>query len=124
MTTLQGNDDPATANWGSDWHTPTHTQWEELISNSSIKWMTQNGVMGILFTSKKNGQTIFLLAAGFRRNDEISCVGSIGNYWSSSLDINWPSNAWYFYFSSMFFDVIADVCRSYGHSVRAVRSSR
>ena len=66
LTTLQSGDDPATANWGSGWRTPSKSQWDELKSNTVNQWTTKNGVAGRLFTSKKNGQSVFLPAAGGR----------------------------------------------------------
>ena len=55
----------------------------------------------------------------------ILLAGSIGNYWSSSLDTVIPGAAWYFTFYSdgcHVYDGSSD--RSSGHSVRPVCSSR
>ena len=123
LTTLQSGDDPATANWGSGWQTPSKSQWVELLQNTTNQWTTKSGVKGRLFTSKKNGQTLFLPAAGYRWGDELSYAGSYGNYWSSSLYTDSPYYAWSLGFGS-------DGCvmngydRYGGQSVRPVRSSR
>ncbi|MBO4745364.1 MAG: hypothetical protein J5603_07745, partial [Bacteroidales bacterium] len=122
LTVLQSGDDAATANWGNDWCMPTMKQWEELSENTTNKWTTQNGVTGMLFTSKKNGVSLFLPAAGYRWDDEFDYVGSSGYYWSSSLYTSNPYGAWNFYFNSDNFDI--DYCRDGGQSVRAVRSAR
>ena len=123
LTTLQGSDDPATANWGSGWHTPSKTQWDELLANTINQWTTRNGVAGRLFTSKKNGKTLFLPVAGNRYDGNLSGAGSRGYYWSRSLSsdgVDGPADAWYLYFFS-------DGCnmtrsgRHYGRSVRPVR---
>ena len=53
-----------------------------------------NGVKGSEFISNKNGNSIFLPAAGERYYDFLSGVGSAGNYWSSSLYSGCPYNAY------------------------------
>ena len=123
LTELQRGDDPATANWGRGWQTPSYEQWEELLANTTSKWTTQNGVEGRLFTSKKNGQSLFLPAAG-RWVPELRDVGSDGHYWSSSLDTGDPRSAWRFYFYSATCEMSSYGSRDDGLSVRAVRSAR
>ena len=49
--TLELKDDAAHANMGGYWHMPTPTQINELISNTTNTWTTQDGVNGRLFTS-------------------------------------------------------------------------
>ena len=121
LTELQPSDDPATANWGSGWRTPSKAQWDELLKNTTNKWTTRNGVSGRLFTSKKNGQTLFLPAAGARWGSELSVA--LSSYWSRSLDAGSPNGAWSLGFYS------GDCGMSYnyrydGQSVRPVRSAR
>ena len=122
LTTLQSGDDPATS-WGSGWRTPTKAQWEELLANTAKEWTTRNGKSGRLFTSKKNGQTLFLPAAGFRYGSSLGRAGSGGNYWSSSLNTDNPYDAWGFGFDSGSYYVI-DYDRYCGFTVRPVCSSR
>ncbi len=57
---LEASDDAATANWGSGWRTPTLRDFEELASNCTKKYWTQNWIPGTLLTSRSNGNTIFL----------------------------------------------------------------
>ncbi|MBQ6729509.1 MAG: protein kinase [Bacteroidales bacterium] len=116
LTALQPGDDPA-ATWGSGWHMPTKKQWEELIKNTSNKWTTQNSVKGRLFTSRKNGQTLFLPAAGCSKD----YIGSYGVYWSRSLFIGMPDRAWGFDFDSDDCDMGLNDERFLGLSVRPVR---
>ena len=123
LTELQTSDDPAMANWDSGWQTPSKAQWEELLENTFNEWTTLNGKEGRLFTSKKNGQTLFLPAAGCRDNSGLNDAGSWGYYWSSSLNTDYPYLAWSFYFYSGNFYMISGN-RYYGQSVRGVRSSR
>lgn len=119
---LHSADDPATVNWGSGWRTSTLEEWEELLNNTSNEWTIQNGVKGRLFVSKKNGQTIFLPAAGLRVDLELGDVGLRGGFWSSLLNIYHPYDAWYFYFGSDECGM-GDLPRDAGRSVRAVHSS-
>ena len=94
LTTLQAGDDPATSNWGSGWHTPSKSQWDELLANTTNTWTTQNGVKGGLFTSKKNGQTLFLPAAGYRGGSELYDASSESYYWSRSNFTHYSGHAW------------------------------
>ena len=120
LTTLQPSDDAATANWGSNWCMPTKEQWEELYYNTTCTWTTQNGVNGRLFTST-NGNSIFLPAAGCRNGSSLSGAGSIGYYWSSSLNTNDPNCAWRLFFFSDFNNTNKNN-RHCGQTVRAIRS--
>lgn len=87
-TVLDSSDDIAHAILGGSWRMPTDNEWYELrnASNCVWEWTTNNGVAGFLVTSKKNGNSIFLPAAGARAHTGFShYAGSYGNYWSSSL---------------------------------------
>ena len=122
LTVLQPCDDAATASWGSGWCMPTMEQWDELFQNTTYTWTTQNGVSGRLFTAS-NGRSLFLPAAGYRWDDELSSVGSNGYYWSGSLGTDYPNRTVNFGFNSgscgMYY-----YYRCAGQSVRAVRSAR
>lgn len=118
LTTLQASDDAATANWGAGWRMPTADEMRELRDNCVVVWTEQNGVNGRKFTGP-NGNSIFLPAAGYRGDSELLDAGSYGNYWSSSLNTDYPSYAWslYFYADDYF---MRSLYRFYGHSVRPV----
>ena len=60
--------------------------------------MTMNGVKGGKFTSKKNGASIFLPAAGYRNGSDFGSAGSGGHYWSSTQNPSNTSNAYNLYF--------------------------
>ena len=62
---------------------PTIAQIQELVSNCTYQWTTQNGVNGRKFTGP-NGGTIFLPAAGDYWSGGLVDVGSVGYYWSST----------------------------------------
>ena len=124
LTELQGSDDPAAANWGGGWRTPSKTQWDELVANTTHQWTTRGGKKGMLYTSKKNGQTLFLPAAG-GRDDNLYADGTDGFYWSRSLDAH-KNDPWFFMINTMFDDALISASREreIGHSVRPVRSAR
>ena len=87
-TVLESADDAATANWGSSWRMPTEVEWTELREQCTWTWTTQNGVMGYIVTSNKDGfinRFIFLPAAGYRSYS--SWINAGNGYWSSSINI-------------------------------------
>lgn len=120
-TILELSDDAANANWGSDWRMPTKAELDELRNTfyTTWTWTTQNGVNGYKVTSKTNGNSIFLPAAGYRYDSDLYNAGSNGFYWSSSLTTDYSDYAYYLYFSSGYVDWNYRN-RDYGHSVRPV----
>lgn len=120
LETLLPEDDAATVNMGGDWHMPTKKQLEELTANTTIIWTTMNGVNGRLFTSKTNGNTLFVPAAGYRFDDSVSNEGSGAYVWNSSLSVAYPSSAWILYFNSSNMSVYSNGARCLGRSVRGV----
>ena len=118
-TQLELSDDAARANWGGSWRMPTDAEWAELINNCTWKWTTQNGAKGYKVTSKINGNSIFLLAAGYRDGSSLSYAGSNGYYLSSSLTTGDPSLALGVYFNSGYVSRYYDY-RYGGLSVRPV----
>ena len=122
LTTLLPEDDAATANWGSGWRMPTPAEWHELLDNTTKTWTTLNGVNGRLF-SASNGKSLFLPAAGYRYNSDLNGAGSYGDYWSSSLGTDYPSDAWRLYFDSGYCSMYG-LNRDSGRSVRPVRSGQ
>ena len=120
-TTLELTDDAAHVNWGGKWRMPTKAEQDELRSSSNCTWTwtTQNGVNGYKVTSKKNGNSIFLPAAGCRSYDNLSGAGSYGFYWSSSLGTSDGYFAYRVSFGSSYVDWYG-YNRCNGQSVRAV----
>ncbi|MBO4263460.1 MAG: hypothetical protein J5871_02120 [Bacteroidales bacterium] len=120
-TVLDLGDDAARVNWGGNWRMPTDAEWTELrnTSNCTWTWTTLSGVNGMKVTSKKTGNSIFLPAAGSRKDSSLGGAGSFGHYWSSSRYTNSPSNAYYVSFNSS--GVYGyNTNRCYGQSVRPV----
>ena len=86
LTILELMDDAARVNWGGRWRMPTKAECEELLNNCTKTWTTQNGVDGLLLTSKKNGNTIFLPNAGYQVESSLYSLSTFASYWSSSLN--------------------------------------
>ena len=118
-TTLELSDDAAYVNWGGSWRMPTDAELTELREQCTWTWTTQNGVDGYKVTSKSNGNSIFLPAAGYRSARSLTDAGSRGYYWSSSLDTVDPYAAWCvgFYSSYVYRNFSNHFC---GNSVRPV----
>ncbi len=85
---LESEDDAAYMNWGSFCKTPTYGNFGELGSNCTWEWTTQpnssnQDTYGCLFTSKKNGKTVFFPAAGYKDCTSTHWTGGGGCYWST-----------------------------------------
>ena len=121
-TELDPADVAAPVNWGSNWQMPSLAQFKELINSSytTTTWTTQNGVYGRKITSKSNGMSIFLPAAGYRNEASLYNTGSFGDYWSRSL---YASDSRGAYYQSFYSGNIGAGYGShyYGRSVRPVR---
>ena len=117
-TQLELSDDAARANWGGSWRMPTKAEQDELRNNCTWIWTTQNGVKGYRVTSKSNGKSVFLPAAGCRFDSSL-LAGSYGYYWSSSLDSGYPYRAYSLDFNSSSVGWGRND-RYYGQSVRPV----
>ena len=64
--TLPLSADAANVNWGGKWRMPTKAEQDELRNYCTWEWTTLNGEKGYKVISKKNGNSIFLPAAGCR----------------------------------------------------------
>ena len=121
-TELEASDDAARVNWGGSWRMPTLAEQNELRTECTWEWTTQNGVYGYKVTSKKAGYTdksIFLPGTGYRYDSSLSSGVSDGYYWSSSLDTDNPGYAYRLFFYSEY--VLWNTeSRYYGQSVRPV----
>lgn len=120
LTILEGPDDAATANWGSDWCTPTQAQFQELMDLCPWFWTTQNGKNGI-YVRGRNGNSIFIPAAGVHTGADLKSAGASGLYWLSSFNESRPGNGCEFYFNSNGVSTNYYDYRFNGSSIRPVR---
>lgn len=104
--TLEDEDDAVIQKLGNGWRTPTLADFRELTNQklTTIKKTTLNGVAGYQITSKKNGKSIFIPCAGFKRSDkpqtrEISDDESVAVCMTNLRRIDYMVyNAWTFTF--------------------------
>lgn len=116
---LDAEDDVAMVNWKGKWRMPTRSEIAELRTNCTWEWFIKDGVKGYLVRSKKNGNSIFLPAAGFISETNQVSVGEKGLYWSNTLYTDGPFNAYIEEFDEAKED--AGLCgRIYGLPVRPV----
>ena len=94
QSNLELSDDAAFVEWGDNWHIPTNADWEELLNNDNCiwEWTNQNNMDGCKVTSRSNGNSLFLPAAGYYSGEELLHAGEDGLYWTSSSN---QENAWY-----------------------------
>ena len=111
--------DTARENWGGSWRMPTNAEFEELCEKCKWTWTSQGGYNGYLVTSKTNGKSIFLPAAGWRVGTDRDYEGENGYYWSSTLSSSNSNSARNLYFDGRY-NHTGSYNRSYGQSVRPV----
>ena len=103
---------------------PTKEECEELIANTNHDWTTNyngRGVNGMTFTSKTNGNSIFVPAVGAVSSGVLLGFGLGGNFWSCSLSSSSVEEAFNLNFDSDVLGVGNDG-RFVGFSLRAVRA--
>ena len=116
-TELELEDDVAHAVMGGSWHMPTEAQLKELTANTTSAWDSARS--GRTFTSKTNGNSIFIPAAGFYDGTSSYGVGSGCGLWSIGLYPSSHDYAVYLYFDSGGIGM-GSYDRCYGFSVRGV----
>ena len=106
-TTLEKQDDAACVNWGDLCRMPTNDEFGELLNSEYCTWtwtsMTasdDSSIEGYKVTSVKNGNSIFLPASGYCGYGRLNYRGSVGFYWSTTLDSNYSSLVFYLAFNS------------------------
>ena len=119
-TKLDLEDDAAYVNWGADWCMPTSLDFQELFDNTTYEWTTLNDIYGLRLTSKTNGNSIFLPAAGDRVNSGFYDLSTDGCYWSSSLHVFDSSSASFLIFNWISNNQTSMASRSCGLTVRPV----
>ena len=114
-----GTYDAARHNMGAPCRMPTVGEFQELNAQCDSEWTDEDGVAGRRFTSRINGNSIFLPASGYRYGTGLSVRGSNGRYWSASLGSQ--TNGYDLNFNSTGVDPANLINRFHGFSVRAVQ---
>ena len=118
ILTLESADDVAHAEWGGDWRMPTKDEFQELLDECTWTWKDN----GYEVKSNKTGFTenkIFIPAAGIISTDGLGSVGTLGYYWTSSIN----SEKWFGAYGVMimsFMKSMTDLQRNEGLTVRPV----
>ena len=104
-STLESEDDAATANWGSGWRMPTMAELEELMNKDNCTWTWVENyhgsdLNGYEVKSKTTAGLLFLPAAGSRSGSRLYGAGNSGHYWSSELNSGYAYGARCLYFLS------------------------
>ena len=128
LTQLVSEDDVATVSYGGNWRMPTKAECEELLAGTTTRWVENynniEGLNGRVFTSKVNGNTLFMPAAGYYDGSRIDNIGFDGSFWSSSLELDAPDCAYFlvYYADSVGENIIAVSAggRDEGFSIRPV----
>ena len=131
---LEASDDAAYVNWGSNCRMPTADDFSELEDSENCTWTwvskinsAGKTINGYELTSKKNGNSIYLPASGYRysvttntSDDKIRLYGQ-GYYWTSSF--KWGNQAVYKMIKdqkSGWYGESSRMTRYHGRSVRPV----
>jgi uncharacterized protein (TIGR02145 family) len=118
-------DDVASKQLGGGWRMPTKEEWEQLLAACEISWTGQGSSSGYKLTGK-NGESIFIPAAGRWIQEKLDETFYKGYYWSSSLGTSASSNAFALKFE---YDtqkmtpkhVVSETYRYIGASIRPVK---
>ena len=84
---LEREDDMVYQKYKGKWRIPTKAHWDELLNNCDKEIVRKNGRRGYLFTSRINGNSIFLPIAGVIDNAQPK-EGMSLRYWSSTRNDN------------------------------------
>lgn len=124
LSVLQADDDVATVLLGSNWKIPSKADFQELFANCTVKMGKRNGVSGLILTSNMAGygnKELFLPAVGHMVGDENEWKGQLGRYWTSTLNIDYPDEAYYCEFAERI--PVKTDSRYIGMAIRPVMSS-
>ena len=112
--------DAAHVHMGGDWRMPTYDECQELIDNCNVVWTkdyNRTGAAGRVFTSKVNGNSVFLPAAGVLYGTRIHDVNSYGEYWCKNFSTMLHTYSIYFHKRLCF---MSPYPRYYGITIRGV----
>lgn len=123
LMTLEAEDDVATMQLGNSWRIPTIQEMEELRTQCSWKWINVNGVNGYQVIAK-NGNSIFLPAAGSLDGSRNYFSGEAGFYWCSNLKEDNPFYAYTMGFNKDEISCSGDGYRLVRRSIRPVYQNK
>ncbi len=119
------------------WRLPTVADFAQLLDEEKVTqtWEAQNGVRGVKFTDKSNGNAVFFPAAGNRAADHTDIIGGTlelvgirGGYWSTiPIWDNEYGEIWYLSLGSRWqydadrIDIADSGERCNGYTLRCVR---
>ena len=118
--TLKPEYDAATQVMGGSWRMPTSAEIRELLDGTTQSVGKMNGVKGFRFTSKANGNSIFMPFAGYHLDSDVDEAGNYGYAWSSSL---YADDAYYsrrLIFNDYGYTIVNSNSRYIGFVVRGV----
>ena len=116
---VNGTYDLVRHNMGSPCRMPTVGEFQELNKNCDSEWTDEDGVTGIRFTSRINGNSIFFPVSGVRGGAGLYNRGSHRYHWSASLESQ--TRGYHLTFHSGGVDPAYYNRRYNGFSVRAVQ---
>ena len=116
---LENEDDVARVKWGDGWRIPTEREFRDLMNHCTWTWSVQNGTGGF-FVTGRNGNSIFLPAAGYREDRQLINLGVNGFYLTNELNLSYDYWAVVFEFGPNKSWRIVDFIRTHGASVRPV----
>ena len=85
---LELKDDAANVNWGGSWRTPTKEEMDEIRTQCNWEQWSIDGHNCYKVISKKNGNYVYLPAAGLKGGTDLIYDGLYGCYWTSSLIVD------------------------------------
>ena len=99
LITLESTDDAVQANWGGNWRMPTVSEFIALCEAVTSAWTADyqgSGVAGVVLTDKTDSsKKLFFPAAGSASYGGVN-VGYSGDYWSSSLSVDYGGSHAFF----------------------------
>ncbi|MDR0681016.1 MAG: fibrobacter succinogenes major paralogous domain-containing protein, partial [Dysgonamonadaceae bacterium] len=118
--------DPCRSELGAPWRVPTQAEWAQIASNNTWIWQDGggNGISGYLLKpgGANKPTALFLPAAGARSRGSgaQANVGSLGNYWSSTVT---STSAYALYFTSGSITAAYTYGRTSGLTIRCVQKT-
>ena len=119
-TVLDAEDDVAHVKLGGGWHIPSVADFKELYENCTWEWITINGKKGRRATSKINGKSIFLPAAGYKGEQGLDYQNNWGFYSSCQLYLDYPESQKALHITDHEINPDSSMGRDTGIPVRAV----